>query len=152
MRSRLAAISAALVATGAIAAPQFVPTGAKIEASGFATIDKVPGAPYPDVPPPAENRPQGESEWYARDQGISIEEARKRRAEQQAIHTEFELLLANLRSREAENFTAPRLVHNRTGGTNSTSSAIPNGRLPNIRTTLASLPGWRVSLGRSWRR
>ncbi|MEO5773759.1 MAG: hypothetical protein ABIQ32_06535 [Sphingomicrobium sp.] len=111
MRSRLAGITAALIATGAVAAPQFVPTGATIEASGFATVEKAPHVPYPDEPPPSDNRPRTEAEWYARDQGISIEEARKRQIEQQALMPVFERLLARLRVSEAGNYTSARMIH-----------------------------------------
>ena len=103
--------AAACAATAAIAAPAFVPTEAKIEPSGFATIDRAPPVPYPDEPPPAENRPHSEAAWYARDLGISVEEAERRQREQQALRPEFERLIALLRLREAGNFTAPRIVH-----------------------------------------
>ncbi len=93
------------------ATPAFVPTGAKIEASGFATIERAPHVPYPDAPPPADNNPGAEAEWYARDQGISVAEARQRQAEQQAMFNEFHLLVENLRAREAGNFTAARMIH-----------------------------------------
>ncbi|MEJ7777385.1 MAG: hypothetical protein WKF52_08410 [Sphingomicrobium sp.] len=99
------------LATAAAAAPQFTPTGAKIEPSGFATIERAPPVPYPDAPPPAEDRPRFEAEWYARNLGISVEEAQRRNREQQEARPEFERLIALLRAREAGNFTAPRMVH-----------------------------------------
>ena len=95
----------------AAAAPVFAPTGAKIEPSGYATIERAPHLPYPEEPPAADTNPGAEAEWYARDQGISVAEARQRQAEQQAMFTEFELLLANLRAREPGNFTAARMIH-----------------------------------------
>ena len=90
---------------------RFVPTGATIEASGFATIERAPPVPYPDQPPPSENRPHSEAAWYARDLGISIEEAEQRQQEQQALRPEFERLITLLREKEPGNFTAPRIVH-----------------------------------------
>ena len=104
--SALAAL--ALVAGAASAADRFVPTGAKIEVSGFATIERAPSAPAERA------RPQphlSEAGWYARDQGISEAEAAKRQREQEAIRPEFERLLERLRSSEAGNFTAPRMIH-----------------------------------------
>lgn len=105
----------AVIATAGGAASQalvqFVPTGAKIEPSGFATIERAPPVPYPDEPPPSENRPHSQAAWYARDLGISIEEAEARQREQQALQPEFERLIALLRVREPGNFTAPRIVH-----------------------------------------
>ena len=106
-------LAAALIAgsTTAMAVQQTgVPTGATIELSGFATILRAPPVPYPDEPP-AQQLSGAEAEWYARDNGISVAEARKRQAEQEAGRVEFELLLANLRAREAGNFTAPRMIH-----------------------------------------
>lgn len=90
---------------------RLVPTGSKIEPSGYASIERAPHVPYPDEPPPADYNPGGEAEWYARDQGISVADARRRQAEQQAIMPEFERLLGTLRTREEGNFTAPRMIH-----------------------------------------
>ncbi len=109
-----AALVAAAAAPSAVvqkAGGAFTPTGAKIEPSGFATIERAPPLPYPKEPPPAENRPKGEAEWYARDLGIPVEEAQRRQREQQALRPEFERLITLLRVREAGNFTAPRIVH-----------------------------------------
>jgi hypothetical protein len=92
-------------------APGFVPTGAKIEPSGFASIMHAPPVPYPDAPPPPENRPRFEAEWYARMAGISVADAQRRNREQQEARPEFERVVELLRVREAGNFTAPRVVH-----------------------------------------
>ncbi len=88
-----------------------VPTGAKIEASGFATIEQAPASPFPDQLPPPENRPRDERGYYARLAGISDSEAQKRLTEQQSARPAFERLLATLREREAGNFTDARMVH-----------------------------------------
>lgn len=96
----------------AAATQDFAPTDARIESSGFATVLQAPSPAYPEDPPPPENRPVGgEAAWYARAHGITEAEARKRQAEQQALQPEFERLLATLRTQEAGNFTAPRMVH-----------------------------------------
>ncbi|HEY0165166.1 MAG TPA: hypothetical protein VGB39_07310 [Sphingomicrobium sp.] len=87
----------------------FLPKGAKIEGSGFATIERAPPVAYPDEPPPAENWP-GEERWYAQVHGLSAAEVRRRHREQQALRPEFERLIGLLRVREAGNFTAPRIV------------------------------------------
>ena len=98
----------AVIAVSAPAADRFVPTGATIEASGFATIERAPSAPVV----PAKPEPQlTEAGWYARDLGISEAEAAKRQREQQAIRPEFERLLKRLSVSEAGNFTAPRMIH-----------------------------------------
>ena len=100
------------LATGALlAAAGFVPAGAKIEPSGFASVAQVPTTPPPDKPPPSENRPKDERGFYAQMAGISDAEAAKRIAEQQKSRPLFEKLLATLRRREAGNFTDARLVH-----------------------------------------
>lgn len=89
----------------------FVPTGAKIEGSSFATVERAPPVPYPDEPPPPEHQPQGPAAWYARDLGISYDEAERRQSQQQTLRPEFERLIALLQVREAGNFTGPRIVH-----------------------------------------
>ena len=144
-------ISAAMIASGAVAATGSTPTGAKIEPSGFATIEKAPHPPYDLEPPPSENRPRSEAEWYARDQGISLAEAEKRYGEQHAIMPAFERLLARLREGEPGNFTSARMVHAPDWATNSTSSAIQNARLRATRSIRASRPGWRATRKRSFR-
>ena len=114
MRRRIFGVGLALVAaTAAAAAPRvdFRPTGAMIERSGFATILRAPHAPYPEDPPASQFQPRGEDAWYARDNGISIDVASKRRAEQGRIMPEFERLTATLRHREAGNYTSARMVH-----------------------------------------
>ncbi|MFN3387840.1 MAG: hypothetical protein ACK40O_02845 [Allosphingosinicella sp.] len=88
-----------------------VPTGARIGPAGFATVERAPPVPYPDAPPPAEDRPESEAAWYASWLGISEAEAARRQREQQAIRPELERLMESLRAREAGNFTASRMVH-----------------------------------------
>lgn len=96
----------------AVASSAWVPTDARIEPSGHASLVRVPSPAYADAPPPPDNRPPGdEAARYARDQGISEAEATKRLAAQMAIRPEFERLLATLRNHEAGNFIAPRMVH-----------------------------------------
>ena len=87
------------------------PRGAIVAPSGYATVLHAPSPPYPIAPPPPDDRPVSEAGWYARSQGISEDEAKKRLLEQEALSPEFQRLLATLRKREAGNFTAPRMVH-----------------------------------------
>jgi hypothetical protein len=90
------------------AAQSFAPTGARIEPSGFATIERAPSAPGVRTP----REPHlSEAGWYARDVGISEAEAAKRQREHEAIRPELDRLVAELRRMEAGNFTAPRMVH-----------------------------------------
>lgn len=93
------------------AARAFVPKGATIEPSGFARIMRAPPVPYPEEPPPAENKPTSEAGYYAADLGTSEEEAAQRLRDQAALRPEFERLLGTLRRQEAGNFTAVRMVH-----------------------------------------
>lgn len=108
---RLLGISAALIAGCALASPGFTPAGAKIEASGFATVLSVPIPDYAKSVKPRPPGPAGEAAWYAEDQKISIAEARKRQDEQNALRPRFEKLMADLRVKEAGNFTDARVVH-----------------------------------------
>jgi hypothetical protein len=92
------------------AAPSMqVPTGARIEQSGFATIDVAPVTPAEKRKP--DNRPQGEAGFYALDNGISQNEAMKRIDEQRQVFPEFEKLLGTLRAKEKGNFTSARMIH-----------------------------------------
>jgi hypothetical protein len=103
---------AALVASAAVfaAVPELpVPTGARIEASGFATIEVAPVTPASK--PKRDDRPKSEAGFYALDNGISQAEAMKRIDEQHEMRPEFERLLATLRAREKGNFTSARMIH-----------------------------------------
>src|SRR5215203_1347441 len=75
-----------------------IPTGARLEPSGFASIDVAPVTPAQK--PKRDDRPQGEAGFYALDNGISQAEAMKRIDAQNALRPEFERLLATLRARE----------------------------------------------------
>ena len=86
-----------------------IPRGATLEPSGFLSIAKV--APTLVKPVKRPQQPAGEAGWYARENGISQQEAMKRIAEQQALLPEFEKLSATLREREAQNYTDARMVH-----------------------------------------
>ena len=108
-----------IVAVGSIAPAQparmddqpFRPSGAEVEASGYATVLSVP---LPDYRKLVERPPRfrgAEAEWYARDQKIGIAEARKRQDEQNALRPRFEKLMAELRAKEAGNYTDARVVH-----------------------------------------
>lgn len=88
-----------------------LPTGASmIGTSIFATVLDVPPSPTGDVKP----RPPGvisQAHWYASENGISLAEAKKRMAEQQAVGLEVEQLRARLAARESDNYTGVRMVH-----------------------------------------
>ena len=101
-------LTAASAAVPHAAAP---PTGARVEASGFATVERAPPSPFPAEAPASENRPKNETGYYARMAGISDAEAGRRMAEQRAARPEFTRLLRTLRAREAGNFTETRMVH-----------------------------------------
>lgn len=90
---------------------EFRPTGATIEASGFATVLDVPAPDYSKL---IHRQPQfqgAEAEWYARDQKISVAEARKRQDEQNALRPQFEKQMEELRAKEPGNYTDARVVH-----------------------------------------
>ncbi|HET7816947.1 MAG TPA: hypothetical protein VFK58_05160, partial [Sphingomicrobium sp.] len=112
MHRRFIICAALLAGSAGAAAPEraFVPTAARIEPSGFATVERAPPLAYPDEPPPPESWP-GEERWYAQIYGLPAAEVRRRQRQQQALRPEFERLIALLRVREAGNFTAPRIVH-----------------------------------------
>lgn len=98
------------VAVGA-AAPRFIPKGAKIEPSGFATVVRVA---LPDYRKTVQRRPKPPASvaaWYAQEQGISEAEAGKRLGELQVIQPVLERLRERLSRQEADNYTGVRLVH-----------------------------------------
>ena len=88
-----------------------LPTGATLGASGFASVEQAPPSPFPETPPPPDNRPKDERGFYAQMAGISDEEAAKRMAEQAASRPEFTRVTRLMREREPDNFTAARVVH-----------------------------------------
>ena len=102
--------SVMLILVAAGAAPSCIlPKGAKLEPSGYLTIETAPSTPAK----PAKRKPQhgGEAGWYARDRNISQEEAQRRIAAQHALLPAFEQLQARLRAKEADNYTDARMIH-----------------------------------------
>jgi len=100
-------LSMAAVAAGASSVA--VPTGARIEPSGFASIEI---APETSAKKPERNRgPKDEAGFYAQMAGVSQAEAMKRIDAQNAMRPEFERLLATLRAKEKANFTSARMIH-----------------------------------------
>jgi hypothetical protein len=93
------------------AAPRFVPTGVKIERSGFATILTVPVPDYRKTVQPRPKPHASIAAWYADENGIGEAEARKRMSEQQAMEPVFQRLVERLRKVEPDNFTGARLFH-----------------------------------------
>nr|WP_294847084.1 hypothetical protein [uncultured Sphingomonas sp.] len=88
-----------------------LPTGmAIIGTSTFGTILAAPPSPVDDV---TSSRPtyRNEYEWYAQENGISVEEARRRTAEQQQVMPIFERLQARLSKDEPTNYVGARMVH-----------------------------------------
>ncbi|GAA4714221.1 hypothetical protein H9L13_04505 [Sphingomonas lutea] len=81
-----------------------------IGTSTFATILEAPPSPTGDVAP-QRNDFVSQEHWYARENGISVAEAKKRMADQQAISAEFEGLRARLAANESDNYTGVRMVH-----------------------------------------
>jgi hypothetical protein len=98
---------AAAVLTAAPSAPP--PAGARIERSGFFTIEQAPPSP---VPPGV--RPGGapsERTFYAELAGITNAQAAKRLREQEALRPMAERLVQKLRTQERGNFTDVEIVH-----------------------------------------
>ena len=105
----LKASALCLAALAASASTLPVPTGARIEPSGFASIDTAPVTP---AAKPERNRgPKDEAGFYAQMAGVSQAEAMKRIDAQHAMRPEFERLLATLRAKEKTNFTSARMIH-----------------------------------------
>lgn len=110
-RMRLLTLLALAVPGSSSAAPGSLPLEATVGPSGFATVRQAPPSPFPERPPPAENRPRSEAGYYAQLAGTSESEARRRLAEQQSARPRFERLLGTLRAREKGNFTDARMIH-----------------------------------------
>ena len=103
----------AALATGAMigqAVGAATPTGARIGASGFATIRVAPPSPTGDV---VSRRPNynGPIEFYAQEEGLTITEARKRISEQMGFAPIFERLQERLRRLEPDNYISARIDH-----------------------------------------
>lgn len=106
----IAVLAALTGAAAAGAAPRaWTPTGATLEPSGFATVITAP--PSRAIRAKPAPQPAGEAGWYARERGISQDEAMRRISAQQAIMSEFETLIAKLRAREPDNYTDARMIH-----------------------------------------
>lgn len=86
------------------------PNGARIGASGFATIRVAPPSPTGDV---VSRRPtyNGPIEFYAQEEGLTIPEARKRISEQMGFVPIFERLQERLRRLEPDNYISARINH-----------------------------------------
>ena len=76
----------------------------------YATIHKVPPSPTGDIEPQRQNY-RTVSEWYAQEEGLPLEEARKRLSEQMGIQPIFERLQERLRNHEPDNYVSARLNH-----------------------------------------
>lgn len=88
-----------------------LPKGATmVGTAAHATILKVPPSPADDIKPQRQNY-RTVSEWYAQEEGLSLEEARKRLSEQQGVLPIFQRLEDRLRQHEPDNYVSARLVH-----------------------------------------
>jgi hypothetical protein len=97
------------VASASAPAPALsAPTGARIEASGFATILTAPPIPYPDAPPvpPAEQ----ETQRLAREQGISVSHAEQMMNPDDATMHAANALRRRLEREAAGNYVDARIV------------------------------------------
>jgi hypothetical protein len=86
-----------------------ITTGARVEPSGYLTVEAAPDSPTPPPEPP--RKAQNERTYYAELAGVSNEEAAKRMREQEALRPAFERILAQVRKKERGNFTAVELIH-----------------------------------------
>lgn len=93
------------------AAGRLVPTGAKIERSGYATILRAPSPDYRKLVRPVPRGPQSAAELYAQEQGIPLAAAEKQVAEQDAMFSEYNRLAALLQQQESDNYLGAELVH-----------------------------------------
>lgn len=88
-----------------------LPKGATmVGTAAHATIRKVPPSPTGDVKPQRVSY-RTVSEWYAQEEGLPLEEARKRLSEQQGVQPIFQRLEERLREHEPDNYVSARLVH-----------------------------------------
>lgn len=88
-----------------------LPKGATmVGTTPFATILKAPPSPTGDVQPQRQTY-RTVSQWYAQEEGLPLEEAKKRLSEQQGIQPIFERLQERLRQHEPDNYVSARLNH-----------------------------------------
>jgi hypothetical protein len=76
----------------------------------FATILKAPPSPTGDVEAQRQTY-RTVSEWYAQEEGLPLEEAKKRLSDQQGAQPIFERLQERLIAKEPDNYVSARLVH-----------------------------------------
>jgi len=108
MRTMLCASALALLA--ATSAAQLPKGATKVRNSAYATILKASPSPTGDIEPQRQNY-RTVSEWYAQEEGLPLEEARKRLSEQMGIQPIFERLQQRLREHEPDNYVSARLNH-----------------------------------------
>ena len=116
-----AAALAALASTGAAQIPPppppvtiehpVLPKGATMVGTAtHATILKVPPSPTGDITPQRQTY-RTVSEWYAQEEGLPLEEAKKRLSEQQGLQPIFQRLEERLRRHEPDNYVSARMNH-----------------------------------------
>ena len=88
-----------------------LPKGATmVGTAAHATILQAPPSPTKDIKPQRQNY-RTVSEWYAQEERLPLEEARKRLSEQQGFLPVFERLQARLLASEPNNYVEARFVH-----------------------------------------
>jgi hypothetical protein len=85
-----------------------ITNGARVEPSGFLTVEQ---APPSAAAPAARQRGGNEQTFYAELAGVSNAEAARRMREQEALRPAVERLVRTLRQREKGNFTDVEIIH-----------------------------------------
>src|SRR5215210_4481232 len=105
----VAAAWTASPAKQALAGPASPPVGARVEPSGFWTVQSAPQSPV--AGPAARSGPDNELTFYAQLAGVSNAEAARRMTAQERTRPEFERLMRTLRAKERGNYTDAELIH-----------------------------------------
>lgn len=88
-----------------------LPKGATmVGTSTYLTVRSVPASPTRDIRPQRQSY-RNVTEWYAQEEGLTLEEAGKRLSEQQALQPALERLRERLRLAEPDNYVDAALVH-----------------------------------------
>lgn len=77
----------------------------------YPTIESAPPIDFDSSLPPPDDRPSGDNEWYARDQGISLEEAERRMRLRRQVGPEMDELRRRLAAEQPDNFADAWIEH-----------------------------------------
>ena len=77
----------------------------------YPTIESAPPIAFDQSLPPPDDRPNNEDSWYARDQGVSVDEARRRSRLRRQVDPELTRVRQALEAREADNFAGLWIQH-----------------------------------------